>query len=172
MTHYVVHNYLPKKRKTRDLTGAGMRPAIIEVSKANSKAIGLQPGFYYDDGKQTNGPFKLRSMAVEAAQKKENRQPQGPNRALLRDRDKLTLGDYMPNMLHFGCTAEWPDGRKTNLYTMAEDLGKAKKALANQQNLGGWPKLTNFRQVTPSVPAEKKKKKVGDSHRRIVIHNH
>jgi len=119
-----------------------MRPMIMEVTKAGGAAMGKKPGWYYDDGGQTVGPFQLRSQAVEASRR--NTPELAPGRAMVRD--------YRIGAVTFGATAKWPDGHESNSYVMASSLEEAKKRFAETVNKGGWPKLTNIRSVQTRAP--------------------
>ena len=61
--------------------------------------------------------------------------------------NKFGLLDYLTSMHHFSATAEWPDGKKTQLYLMAPSLEDAKKQYKAQTNAGGWPKITGIKQA-------------------------
>lgn len=61
--------------------------------------------------------------------------------------DQFGSLDYLTSMHHFSATAEWPDGKKTQLYLMAPSLEDAKKQYKAQTNAGGWPKITGIKQA-------------------------
>jgi hypothetical protein len=138
----VVHNHLPRRRARDNSTE--------QVNKFGSLDATSFMVVVRNDGVRI--PRLEKSFPTKESAEKHKREFDARNPSSQGWRTEILpmsvpSRDYQANMHHFGAVAEWPDGKKSNIYLMAKTLEDAKRQFKSQVNVGGWPKLTNIRLI-------------------------